>query len=110
MEQTGQSLIRCLQDLPGIEDLNLFKRAEARVAMRTKAMLDLQRDNGEVFAVTVLDVSESGVGFLCRKSLGEQSRIGLRLAFQHESQFEHFQVQRETATIGGYKIGAKLTA
>jgi hypothetical protein len=37
--------------------------------------------------------------------LGVDERVGLRIAFQHESEFESFIVRRETGTIGGYKIG-----
>lgn len=105
MQHTDQTLIENLKELPGVEDPHLSKRAETRTALRAKATLDLQRASGEVFSVSALDVSNSGIGFLCRRELDAKEQVGLRIAYQHESQFESFQVRRGTATIGGYKIG-----
>ena len=105
MLQTGQTLIDSLKGLPGVEDPHLSKRSEPRTALGAKTTLDVQRTDGEIFSVSVLDVSNSGIGFLCRKDLDPKEQIGLRLAYQHESQFEPFEVRRGTATIGGFKIG-----
>jgi len=108
MHEDNRTLLQSLRALPGHEDLYLSKRAETRSALRQRTTLDLQRGNGELFTVTVLDVSKSGIGFLCRKELKPNEPIGLRFAFQHQSAFEPFLVRRGTATVGGYKIGAVI--
>ena len=106
MIEGQRSLLDNLKELPGNEDPFLSKRTETRLALNQRTTLDLQRTNGELFSVTVLDVSNSGIGFLCRKELKPNEQIGLRIAYQHESAFEPFLVRRGTATVGGYKIGA----
>ena len=108
-EETGHimaRLIETLKQLPVREDPNLFKRCEPRLAIREKTLLDLQLNGSDIISVSAIDVSDSGVGFLCRAELPTNQRVGLRLGFDHESQFEPFEVRRGTSTIGGFKIGA----
>lgn len=106
MPMAMQRLIASLKGLPNVEDHYLSKRIEPRYALRAKATLDVQRSNGEEFSVSALDVSDSGVGFLCRRAMEPQERIGLRLAYHDEQEYEPFEVRRGTPTVGGYKIGA----
>ncbi len=106
MDQITSELIDSLKQLPALQDPYLSKRAEHRYNLRTRTHLDLQRSDGETMLVSALDVSNSGIGFLCRRILEVDERIGLRLAFQHEGGFDFFIVRRGTGTLGGYKIGA----
>ncbi len=99
-------LISALQQLPGSLDPYLSKRVEHRTNLRSKAQLDMCRADGETLVVSALDVSDSGIGFLCRANVAVDEKIGLRMAFEHESAFEPFIVRRGTGTIGGFKIGA----
>ncbi len=101
----SNDLIAALQQLPGSRDPYLSKRMEHRTNLRAKAQLDVRRADGDISVVFALDVSDSGIGFLSRTSLEVNEQIGLRLAFQHDSEFEHFTVQRGTGTIGGFKVG-----
>lgn len=108
MDRTQSVLIENLKSLPGHEDPHHAKRAELRTALRAKAPLDLRRPDGELLNVSAMDVSDSGVGFLCRTELDVNETVGLRLAYHHESEFEDFQIRRGTSTIGGYKVGAVI--
>ncbi len=106
MDQITSELIDSLKQLPASQDPYLSKRAEHRYKLQTRAQLDLQRSDGETMLVSALDVSNAGIGFFCRRNLDVDERIGLRMAFQHQGEFEFFIVRRGTGTLGGYKIGA----
>ena len=106
MSEISSGLIESLKQLSGVTDLYLSKREQHRTSLRSKAQLDLRRSDGETILVSVIDVSDSGVGFLCRKQLDMNEKIGLRMALQDGSEFESFVVRRGTGTVGGYKIGA----
>lgn len=97
-------LIDRLKQVTGTADPFLSKRKEHRQNLRTKTQLDLCC-GGETLLVSVLDVSDSGIGFLCRKRLTVGEEIGLRMAYEQDRAFEPFVVRRETGTVGGYKIG-----
>ncbi len=105
MSESDESVIDSLKRLSGVEDPHLSKRAEPRIILREKATLDLQRQNGELFSVVVMNVSDSGIGFLCRRKLDTHEHIGLRRGYQNDDKFERFEVRRDTGTIGGYKVG-----
>ena len=71
-------------------------------------MLDLRLANGARLIVSAMDVSDSGIGFLCPESLRMAEPIELRIAYKNDDVFESFEVRRATSTIGGFKVGAVL--
>ncbi len=107
MDSMAGGLIDTLKQLPGSDDPYLSKRSEHRTNLQDKTQLEMRRSDGETTFVSVLNVSDSGIGFLCRTDLAMDETIGLRLAYQEGGTFEKFVVCRATGTIGGYKIGAQ---
>ncbi len=108
MSVTSSEVINSLKELPGTVDPYLSKRKEHRTNLQARARLDLRLADGETVTVSALDVSNSGIGLLSRSSLPVSEKIGLRIAFHHESEFEVFIVRRETGTLGGYKVGVAI--
>ena len=106
MAALDSALLSFLKQQPGIADCHLSKRAEPRLDLRVKTQLDVLCADGLMLCATVLSVSDSGIGFMCREPLQIDERIELRLAADKSSQFEPFKVQHVTPTIGGHKIGA----
>ena len=106
MEKTEHRLIESLKELPGVEDQYHAKRLELRMSLRSKAPLDLRLANGVTMVVSAMDVSDTGIGFLCPEALKATEEIELRIAYQDDDGFESFQVRRATSTIGGFKVGA----
>ncbi len=104
MSQTTNALIDNLKQIPASQDSYLSKRSEHRYNLQERTHMDLQLPDGETITVSALDVSDSGVGFLARRNLEIDERIGLRLAYQNDD-FDIFIVRRGTGTLGGYKIG-----
>lgn len=105
MDNEPGKLIAALKQLPGATDPHLSKRAELRTMLRARATLDVQRESGNLVCVSALDVSDSGIGFFSRDPLPVREKVGIRMAFDHGSGFEPFEVRRGTSTVGGYKIG-----
>ena len=106
MDKTEHRLIESLKELPSVEDAYHAKRVELRMSLRSKAPLDLRLANGDTMVVSAMDVSDSGIGFLCPEALKAAEEIELRIAYQDNDGFESFQVRRATSTIGGFRVGA----
>lgn len=99
-------LLDVLKQHPSVGDGYLAKRSAPRSDLRLKTSMDLLRADGRLLYVTAFNVSDTGLGFMCREPLEEDERIELRLACDGSGDYEPFVVRRLTPTVGGFIIGA----
>ena len=106
MKPPRSTILDTLQQQAAVGDSYLAKRTAPRSDLRVKTSLDLRRADDRLLYVTAFNVSDTGLGFMCREPLAVGEQIELRLASDPSSRFEPFCVRRLTPTVGGFIIGA----
>ena len=92
----------------GVDDGVLNKRSCSRIAWAI--YVEVAGEGAERLTGRTRDISEGGIGLQCRKPLPERTRVRIyRTDTPNPDEYVEGEVVHSTGTVGGFKIGVRVT-